>query len=156
MAEVKSTTIVPIAFYCFCLGLYFLSLAANTVFGKGVNLETADMLFWSPVIACCIFGLGMFYVGGGILNVQLLCWKILFFCLTICVSSIASTILALIILIIIGAGFIFPYLQALQISSPWWFSFLAVFLSQIIVLYYLTSGEVVASFGDMGDLISPF
>ena len=156
MAEVKSTTIVPIACYCFVLAVYFLSVALNEVFGKHAILSSNDVMAWTPVITSTLFAVGLAIVGIGILQVNNLCWKILFFSLAICVSSVTSLIIAFLIFLFLGTNIVYAFVQANQIPPVEWFSFLAVFLSEIIVFYFLTREEVVANFGGMGDLISPF
>jgi len=156
MDPIRSSSIIPLAFYCFCLGFYFFVLGLNTILGSTVDLTKTDLMFWLPVGASAILGSALFYVGRGILKLQLLSWKILFFTLAMSVSSIASLIFAFLIFLLLGENIIYVYFHVIQIPLVSLYSFLGVFLSEIIVLYYLTRGDVVASFGDMGDLISPF
>jgi hypothetical protein len=156
MAEVTSTTIVPIAFYCFFLGVYFLSLAVNAILNNNVILSSNNFLAWLPVLALTIFAGGLVIVGLGILQRHNLSWKVLFFCLAIKISCIASLIIAFLIFLALGVNFLNSVVQFHSINPVTWFSFLGVFLSEIIVLYYLSQDEVVSNFGGMGDLISPF
>ena len=67
-----------------------------------------------------------------------------------------SFIIAFLVFLMIDIKFLDPYFKTIQTNSLGWFSFLGVFLSAIIVLYYMSHEEVVSSFGGMGDLISPF
>ena len=156
MAELSSTTIVPMAFYCFVLSVYFLSLAVNFILDNTSVLSCNDLVMLLPVIASAVFAVGFVIVGIGILHVNQLSWKMLFFSLAICVSSMASLIIVFLIFLMIDVKFLDPYFQTIQTTSAGWFAFLAVFLSQIIVLYYLTRDDVVAYFGGTGELLSPF
>ena len=156
MAEVKSTTIVPIVFYCILLAVYFLFLAINTVINNKTGVSNSDVVLWLSVVAEIIFAGGLICVGIGILYLNQLCWKILFFSLAICVSSVSSLIFVFLISLFIDVKFLDPYVEIIKTSSSTWLSCMGVFLSEIIVLYYLSSKEVVACFGEMGPLISPF
>ncbi len=99
---------------------------------------------------------GVVNVGLGILKLKPVYWKILFFSLAICVSSIASFAIVFLVFSMIDINVLLPYYQDIQKASGGWFAFLAFFLSEIIILYYLISSDVVSCFGDMGPLISPF
>ena len=156
MPEVKSTTIIPIGFYCFVLGLYFSSLGFNTILDNKAGFASSDPGFWINVGALFILAAGIVAVGFGFIKVKQVCWKILFFGLSISVSCIAAFVIAFLIFIMIDAKFLAPIFSSVQISSVQWFCFLSFFLSEIIVLYYLCREEVLVSFGDMGDLVSPF
>jgi hypothetical protein len=156
MEELKSTTIGPIAFYCFFLGCCLLYFAANAILGSNGVLSNNDPALWFPVISFTILAGGAFAVGAGIINLKQLCWKILFFALAICVSSMAALIIAFVIFLLIDVKFLAPYFSSIQTNSVAWLSALAFFLSEIIVLYYLTREEVVSSFGGMGEIVSPF
>ena len=156
MDEVKSTTIVPISMYCYVLGGYFLSLAINTIYRYNTGLPGTDFGLWLPVasftgIACLLFAVGI-----GFLNLKLLCWKVLFFFLAISVSSMATLILVFLTFLLMEIKLLVPYFQSIQTTTAGWFSYLSVFLSEIVVLYYLCSREVVSCFGRIGPLISPF
>jgi hypothetical protein len=56
----------------------------------------------------------------------------------------------------LGINPVSSFIKVDQITPVMWFSFLSVFLSEIIVLYYLCNNEVVSCFGDTGPMISPF
>jgi len=156
MSEVRSTSIIPISVYCFLLSFFFLSVAADSIFSNITVLSSADLGLWLPVGASLIFACGLTYVGIGIINVDQLCWKILFFCLAICVACIASLIIAFVIFFFLNAKFIYSFVQTSHISPVTWFCSLSFFLSEIIVLYYLASNDVVSCFGEMGDMLTPF
>lgn len=78
MADLKSTTIIPIAIYCFGLGVYFLSLTANSLMGHTVDLSNADLDIWLPLIVFGFLGVYFIAVGAGVLNVSNWSWKVLF------------------------------------------------------------------------------
>ena len=138
MAEITSTTIVPIAVYCFILALFFVSLGINTLLNNNGLLSGDNPILWLPVSASAIFSLGIFvYLGMGFLNLKRSCWKLLFFCLAISVSSSTALILAYYVMLGIGIDPIAVFFHLDQITPVLWYSWLAVFLSAIIVLYYL-------------------
>lgn len=146
MSEVKSTIIVPIAFYCFFLGVYFLSLAVNAILGNKAGLASTDFGLWLIVLIFIILMAGIVAVGLGILYLNQSCWKILFFFLVSCVSCIASYIVVFLIFLLIDVRILTPCYQIIQHASGGWFAFLSFFISEIIILYYLANNEVVSSF----------
>jgi hypothetical protein len=152
MEDVKSTNIVPIGLYCILLGLYFISTALNMVLNDSKIMASADLMVWLPVAAGIVIGGGLIAVAVGVLNLDRLCWRILFFCLVINIASISSGIIADVVFLMFGVDF----LRSFHVPILSQISFLAVFLSEIIVLYYLTRYDVVSAFGDMGPLLSPF
>ena len=156
MPQLKSTTIVPIAFYCFLLGFCLLYFAVNTVMSSNSILSSNNFVFWLPAAALAIFGCGFLFVGAGILHWDPLSWRILFFTLAITVSCMTSLIVAFIIFLFIDIKFLDPYFQAIQTTSLTWFIFLSLFLSEIVVLYYLSRDEVASCFGGMPELVAPF
>jgi hypothetical protein len=156
MQEAQSMSIVPIAFYCFGLGIYFLSLAINLIFGNTVGLSITDVSLWLMVMAFIVLMGGLVAIGIGILHLKPLSWKILLFSLLICITSIAAFLAAYVVLLLTNLNGFFPFFQMIPKISGGWIAFLSFFLSEIIILYYLGSHEVVSCFGDMGPLISPF
>jgi len=156
MEEVRSTTIFPIAFYCFFLGGYIAYLAVNIILRNNAVLSGDEFVRWFSGGVGIIFGGGLVVIGVGILKVNRLCWRILFFSLTICISCIASFLFVFSIFLLIGFKCLTPYFQNIQTTSAGWFSFLGIFLSEIIILFYLAHKEVVSAFGGMGPAISPF
>lgn len=156
MASLKFTTIIPIATYCFILAAYFLFLSYVIIVANRVVLfGRHDLLAWLPVAACGIFACGLVGVGLGLLRGKNLCWKILFFLLSICISSVASLILIILGFWVFGKDLIGPYILSNPLSSAVWFSFVGAFSSEIVVLYYLTQPEMIAAFGGLGEL-NPF
>ena len=156
MADVKSTTIVPISFYCFVLAVYLLSLGLGVILSSKGGVNSNDINVWMAVVVFMALAAGVVNVGLGILKLKPVYWKILFFSLAICVSSIASFAIVFLVFSMIDINVLLPYYQDIQKASGGWFAFLAFFLSEIIILYYLISSDVVSCFGDMGPLISPF
>ena len=156
MDQVKASNIIPIGVYCFLLGTYFLSYGGSILWGNHAAFSGPDLDVWLPVSACTIFAMGMFVVGMGIIKENHLSWKVLFFSLATCVSSIASLILAFLFFILADSSFVNSFFQTNQITSLKLISFLCFFLSEIIVLYYMTRPEVVSRYGGMNDLVSPF
>lgn len=156
MESLKSTTIVPLAFYCFVIAGYFLYLTTCALFSSNSIFSSSDFTLWVPGLSFAFFGCGLIAVGIGLLREKQIYWRILFFSLAISISSIASLLIAFIIILLLDPKFLDPYFQLMQTTTTAWFTFLSFFLSEIIVLYYLTREEVVASFGGMGELISPF
>ncbi|MBF0505160.1 MAG: hypothetical protein HQL14_08705 [Candidatus Omnitrophica bacterium] len=156
ITSTRSTTIVPIAFYCFLLGVFCFSGAVNIILSNNLISSGADLGWWLPVGALLIFTAGLAVIGIGILSLNKLCWKILFFSLAICISMIGALVFVILIFLLLGSCFSCSYFQPSQISSVTWFSFLSFFLSEIIVLYYLAGYEVVSCFGGMGELTSTF
>jgi hypothetical protein len=156
MSELRPTPIILMAFFCFLFGLFFFSLTANTIFGTNGLLTSDNAMLWFPVGASSILGIALIAVGVGILYYSQWCWKILFFCLMIAISTIASLILIALFLLLVDISLFYKVCQGIHISPMAWFSFLTFFLSGIIVLYYLTRREVVSYFGDMGELVTPF
>ena len=156
MDQIKSVNIVPIGVYCFLLGLFFLVAGINTLVSNKAPSSGIDFNVWLPVIACVIFAVSFVIVGIGILKEDYMSWRVLFFCLATCVSSIASGILACLFFLVLDTGFVNTIMQTNHITSVEIFSFLAFFLSEIIVLYYLTRNDIVSRFGGMDELVSPF
>jgi len=152
MVELRPVPIILIAFYCFLLGLFFFSVTANTIFSN--NAPSGFM--WLPVATYIIFASVFIGVGIGILYYNQLCWKVIFFFLMIFISTVASLILVAVIFLWLDQELFFKYYQDMHISPVAWFSFLAIFLSGIIVLYYLTHKEVVSCFGKMDEIAEPF
>jgi len=149
----RPTRIILISFYCFLVGLFLLSLTMNAIFGdEGIT----DIVLWLPVGAGIILAAVLIAVGIGVLYYLQICWKILFFFLMIYISNVVSLILVFLILLCIDINLIYKYSKFLTINAMTWFSFLASFLSGIIVLYYLTRKEIVSYFGGTGPLIEPF
>src|ERR1039457_6936623 len=99
MAELTSTTIVPIGLYCFMLAGYFMSLVVNAILGNIANLSDADISFWFPVGGAAVLSVGLAIIGRGFLQMKSTYWKILFFSLAISVSLTTSMILAYLILL---------------------------------------------------------
>ena len=157
MADLKSTTIVPISVYCFLIGGYFLYLAGNAVFGNKALSSGGGFGLWLPVILFIFMACYFIIIGIGFLYLIRLCWKMLFFSLAICVSSVATVVIILLVSMMLDSNIIYALLLNSHITAEMWFSFLFVFLSGIIILYYLANEEVVSSFGGMsGPLLSPF
>jgi hypothetical protein len=152
MVELRPVPIILIAFYCFLLGLFFFSVTANTIFSN--NAPSGFM--WLPVATYIIFASVFVAVGIGILYYHQLSWKVIFFFLMIFISTVASLILVAVIFLWLDQAFFFKYYQDMHITPVAWFSFLAIFLSGIIVLYYLTHREVVSCFGKMDEMTEPF
>ncbi len=153
--ELTSTTIVPIALYCFLLAGYFFYLAFNAILENLMNLGTVGYGFWSLVSLALLCCAGMVNVGIGFLNVRPQYWRILFFTLIIAVACTSSCIIAYFILLWVGIDPITLF-DLKQVSAATWFSFLGVFLSAIIILYYLSHEEVIKYFGDPGPMLTPF
>ena len=156
MSDVKINTIFPISVYCFALGAYFLILAVHAVFGHKEGLAGADIISWILAVLFTVLAVGFIALGGGILNFKRWCWKTLFSILAIALSSMASFTMVFVIFLMIHVKLIVPFFKLIQLSNWEWISFFIIFLSGMIVLYYLVSDEVVACFGDMGPLVSPF
>ena len=150
MLDNKPISIILIVLYCFLLGLFFISLAINIMLSGGESPN------WLPIGASFIMATLLIAVGVGILCSNQLCWKILFFCLLICMASVASFLFIGVISLFLSTDIIRICFQSVQSSIAWW-SLLYFFLSEIIVLYYLTRRETVACFGEMtGELVTPF
>lgn len=156
MEELKSTTIVPITFYCYILAVLYFFLAVNAILSNITNLPNMDMAFWFFVALAIIAAIGLVFVGIGFLKIKPLCWNILFFGLAIFISVGAVFILANFMLLWVGIDVVASFFNLNQITPVAWFSILGVFLSSIIVLYYLSRAEVRKHFGDVGPRISPF
>ena len=156
MITAKPISIILVSCYCFLLGLFSLSLEYGLIFNNRAALSNSHGELILAVIASLGFSTFLVVVGLGFLNLNQLCWNILFFGLMICVSIIASLILVCLILLLVYIDIIYSFFHAFQISPITWFSFLCFFLSEIIVLYYLTRSEVRDCFGDMGNLVKPF
>ncbi len=153
--EFRPIPIILISFYCFLLTLFFFSSTANALLGDTSN-SGAEMMVWIPVTAYIIFAAAFATVGIGILYYNQLCWKILFFSSMVGVSTIASFILVAVAILFIDLKLFTGIYNTLHFNAVTWFSFLAFFLSGIIVLYYLTRREILSYFGEMGDLVTPF
>ena len=156
MADIRSTVIVPISVYCFVLAGYFFSLAVNVLLSNKAGLSSTNFCLWGIVLALIILTGSMIAVGRGILHLNRACWKTLFFSLAISVSSLSSFVIILIVFSFIDVKVFASVYQTIQHASVSWFAFLGFFLSETIVLYYLTKNEVVSCFGEIGPLISPF
>jgi len=133
--EVKSTVIAPIALYCFFLALVPLSVEANLIFSCKTAFSGSDLGLWIPVGPAVILAAILIAVGIGFLNLNPLCWKILFFGLAICVSCIASILLVYLFALGMNINLFYSFFNINDISSSTWFSFLFFFLSEIIILY---------------------
>ena len=156
MTQVKSTVIVPLAFYCFVLGFLSFSMAVNSICNSIITAPNPSFALWIPVIAAFILACGIFAVGVGILYLRQVCWRILFFGLAICVACVTSALIVYLFLLMLNASVIAQIFQSVQITAVTMFSFFAFFLSEIIVLYYLTRAEVIECFGGTGFMTSPF
>jgi hypothetical protein len=148
MDEVRSNTIVPMAFYCFILGVYFLSLATNAIACDKSGVFSTDLGLWVTVLALLILTGGVVAVGIGILYLKQFCWKVLFFGLTTSVSLIASLIVIFLFLLFANPVVFAIYYHIIQNCPGGWFAFISFFLSEIIILYYLASQEVISYFGE--------
>lgn len=153
MAKLRPVRIVVLAFYCFFLALFFLSATANTVFGNNSVLSNTDVLVASAYIALALLSVS---VGIGFLYYNQVCWKILFFSLIICISTMASLVFDALILLCFNTKLFYKYYQDIQLTPAMWFSFLFIFISGTTVLYFLTREETLVHFGEMGHLIEPF
>ncbi len=156
MDEINSTTIIPIAFYSFILGIYIVFSVISVVINNPASIFSQDFSKWLPWASLAIFGVGFIWVSVGFVNLSKLCWKILFFSLVICILGSSLIIILFLLLLLFNASFIFSYFQANQITPGVWLPFLFAFLSGIIVLYYLVHKDVVSSFGGMDQLLPPF
>lgn len=156
MSEVKSTVIVPISFYCFLLSLATISMAITSIMNSDLLSPNTRLSLWLPVISAFIIAISMFVVGVGILYTKRLYWRILFFSLGISVACITSALVVYLVFLVLNAQVVNQYCQALNITIVTWFTLFSFFLSQIIVLYYLSREEVIACFGGVGIARSPF
>ena len=156
MADERSTTIAPIAFFCFLLGALPLSLALSIIFSHQTALSNGDIGWWANVLGLIILGAGLLVVAIGFYNLNEVCWKTLFYFLSITVSSLTALVLIFVICFILNLNILSPFININNISSGTWFSFLLFFLSEIIILYYLTCAEVTSNFKGVNDRISPF
>ncbi len=153
MIELRPVRIILVSFYCFLVGLYLFSLTANTVFN---NAWTDDLVSRLPVMAAIILAFVMVALGIGILYYSQICWKALFFLVIIFIANVVS-------FAVVIAAFWFLHLQSLygfyhniHVNSLSKFLFCVIFAFSILVLYQLTRKEMVAYFGDLGDLAEPF
>jgi len=156
MFEFRSTPIMLISFYCFFFGLFLFSMTVNAIIGNNGALSNPDPVLWLPVAAYFILACLLIAVGIGILYLNQLCWKMLFFFLMISISTVASFFLVALLLLVADMHLFYKIYQGINIGLPAWFSFTGFFLSGIIVLYYLTHRKVVSHFGGMDDLVTPF
>jgi len=156
MADVRSTIITPISVYCFFLGFVPLALDAITMIKYNVNLFNADFGMWLAIIASVIFAACLAAVGVGFHHLNALCWKILFFCLAICVSSVAALLLIFSVSLLLGVNPFSSFFQVGDVPSSVWFGFFVFFISEIMILYFLTRSEVTSSFEMLDERLSPF
>jgi len=156
MTDVKSTTIVPIAFFCLLLGVAPLIVAMNLILSNQVALFNADSARWVTVSGLVILGAALISLAVGFYQLNDLCWKALFYFLSISVSSTAAIVLIFVVCFFLDLNILSPFININVISPGSWFSFLFFFLSEIIILYYLTCAEVTSNFTGINDRISPF
>ena len=102
------------------------------------------------------FAAGLILIGVGILNFNQLSWKMLFFSLIVFIVNVAAVILIALFCLLVYPNVFYKFYQGIPVNPVTWFSFLSIFLSGIIVLYYLTRREVVHYFGHMKNLLDPF
>ena len=102
-------------------------------------------------LSIAVFGIGFIAVSIGIVNLNKLCWKILFFSLLICVLGCAIIIITFFILVLFNADYMFSYVETNPLASCHVVAVPAGFsIRRIIILYYLTHKDVVSSFGAHG------
>ena len=155
-ANIRATTIVPLAVYCFVLGGLFLFLATYVIWSTKAGVSHIG---FSPrfLVGVFIFLMGGFIaIGIGLFKENRLCWNILFSVLMISFSCMASFTFIFIVFLIINIKGIVPYFQYIQSTSVAWVSFFMFFLSTGIVLCYLTGDEVVFYLGVRRQGLSPF
>ena len=155
MFDMRSTIIVSVSIYCDVMAAYFLCLAGTAIFGVREGLTSTAFGLWLIAGSLIILAAGLIAIGIGILNFNQLCWRLLFFSLAMSVSSMASFILAFLFFLWTGISVRIPYFQSIQTNSSGWFYFLAFFLSEIIVLYFLSKEEVVSCFDISGRWVLP-
>ena len=95
-------------------------------------------------------------VGIGILYLNQWCWKILFFFLIISMATVASLIFDVAIIVLMNVKILYMLVKLIPGISFSLFAFSAFFVSEIVVLYYLTRQEVRGYLGEMGETLSPF
>ena len=152
MTDVKSTTIVPIAAYCFFLAVYFLFLAVYPMMCN--KTDAFEPWFFATIFV--ILAVIFVVVGIGILNLNMWSWRILFFSLGISISSVCALIIIFLIFVTMHLEILAPYYNIIQKYFGGWIVFLSFSISGVIVLCNLVSYEVVSCFGNLGSLISPF
>lgn len=155
MSDVKSDTIVPIAIYCYVLGGYFLFLAVTVLFGHREGLTNTPLGFWLILAGFIIFACWAVVIGKGLLDLSQWSWKALFFSLVICVSSIGPFYITMMAIFYINTKHRVFYYNSIHAHLVGWLCFTGFFLSEIVVLYYLCKEEVIASFGNLDELIKP-
>jgi hypothetical protein len=155
MAKLRPVRIVVLAFYCFFLALFFLSATANTLFGNNNAVSASDTAWLAATVYISLAVLSVI-VGIGILYYSQLCWKILFFSLIITITTMASLVFDGLILFFWNIKVFYQYYQDIQLTGAMWYSFVFIFTSGTIVLYFLTREETLVHFGEMGHLIEPF
>ncbi|MBF0489893.1 MAG: hypothetical protein HQL15_04665 [Candidatus Omnitrophica bacterium] len=152
----KPTSVILIACYCFLLAAFCLSLAINSILNN-LSVFDSGVLVYLPIVSFFIMMLAIAAVGVGILFLNSWCWKILFFALAISMSSVATMLLVSLFLIFCPLDIIGSCLNILSITPIKLISFLFFFLSEIIVLYYLTRIEVLEHFyGLQDEWVKPF
>ena len=156
MSDVRSSSITPIAVYCVALGFLPFSLAVNIIINNMSPLSAGDGALWVSVIAAFVFSFCLFAVGIGIYYLNQMSWKILFFSLMISVACAASFLMVYSFSLWLGVNLFSNIFFNIQFSGTNWFCFLTIFLSEIMILYYLTRQEVVVCYGELGERISPF
>jgi hypothetical protein len=153
MIELRPFQIIVITFYCFLVGLFFCFVAANIIFSHN---GIPNSILWLLVAAPSILAAVLVTVGMGILYYNQLCWKILFFSLTVFVTNVFSLVLIVSVLLWLDKSLVYKYYQTIHITPVAWKFFSSIFLSGFIVLYYLTREEILSYFGDMGEMLEPF
>ena len=153
MMELRPVRIILISLYCFLVGLFFLSVTVNVIFG---NNGITDIGMWMPVGVGLLSATILIASGIGILYYNRFFWRTLFFFLIICIATVVSLVLVVLAFILLDISLFYKIYQNINIAPTMWIPFLMIFTSGIIVLYYLTRQEIIFFFGDMGELIEPF
>ena len=152
----SSASIVLVGLYCFTLALFFMFFVINGFVKYNFVGSLADFKVGLTIIGPLIPTIIFIALGMGILRLNQWCWKALFFILAICISTFSSLIVVALILLVLSISITYSFFETFHVTSVMWLSFLFLFLSQIIILYYLTRQKVMSCFGPMNVLADPF